>query len=359
MANERVRKVAFYLPQFHPVPENDEWWGRGFTDWLNVARARPLFRGHLQPNLPADLGFYDLRIPEVRESQAELARAAGVDAFCYYHYWFLGRRILNRPFDEVLASGSPDLPFCLCWANESWTRSWDGRSGQVLIEQRYGVTDDREHVAWLLEAFRDPRYLRLAGRPVFLVYRASLLPDPRRTTDLWREEARRAGLGELHLCRVESFPQEQLKPPSELGFDAAVEFQPDWRTFEQTHWRDLLLGLRAPGGWAGLRTGVRINDYGAVARRMMAKPLPAHRRHPGVAAGWDNTPRRRRGGVVLHHRQPEVYQRWLEHACERERATSGDGLVFLNAWNEWAEGNYLEPCQRFGRAFLEATRAAS
>src|SRR6185295_19133327 len=177
------RVLAFYLPQFHPIPENDRWWGPGFTEWTNVTRARPLFRGHYQPRLPADLGFYDLRLPEVREAQASLAREYGLDAFCYYHYWFNGRRLLNRPFDEVLESGRPDFPFCLCWANEHWTRKWDGRDDDTLMRQEHSLKDDRAHIEHLLRAFADPRYVKINGRPLFLVYRTELLPEPLRTAD--------------------------------------------------------------------------------------------------------------------------------------------------------------------------------
>src|SRR5438034_205774 len=194
-----VRPVAFYLPQFHPIPENDAWWGRGFTEWRNVVRARPLFRGHYQPHVPADLGFCDLRVPETREAQAALARDHGIYGFCYHHYWFNGRQLLSRPFQEVLESGRPDLPFCLCWANEPWTRAWDGNSGEVLVPQEYSDADDRNHIRWLLNAFADPRYIRVEGKPLFLVYQASRLPDLSRTTETWREEAIRAGVGDLYL----------------------------------------------------------------------------------------------------------------------------------------------------------------
>ncbi len=220
------RVLAFYLPQFHPIPENDEWWGAGFTEWRNVVRARPLFRGHHQPHLPGELGFYDLRVPEVRQAQADLARAFGVDGFVYYHYWFGGRRLLERPFQEVLERGEPDLPFALCWANENWTRAWDGGGDQVLVRQHHGEEEDLRHLRALAPALADSRYVRIDGRPLLLVYRATLLPDPKRTTDTWRAEAARLGLGELHLARVESFAPERGDPRS-LGFDSAVEFQPD------------------------------------------------------------------------------------------------------------------------------------
>lgn len=346
----RQRHIAFYLPQFHPIAENDSWWGPGFTEWTNVVRSEPRFRGHYQPHLPADLGFYDLRLPEARQAQADLAAAHGIDAFCYYHYWFGGKRLLERPFDEVLASGSPDLPFCLAWANENWTRSWDGLERSVLMEQDYGRHED-EHARWLARAFADERYLRVDGRPLFLVYRAGDLPDPRRTTRLWRDAARAAGVGELFLCRVESFPDER-DDPTRLGFDASVEFAPDW----------LLVGpTRAQAGAAQLSrllgrppTGARVHDYRHLARAMMAKPAPAWTRFPCVTPQWDNSPRRR-DPLVLHGSTPEAYSEWVTHACRSApRTPGGDSLVFVNAWNEWGEGAHLEPCLRWGRAYLEA-----
>lgn len=354
-----VRTLAIYLPQFHPVPENDAWWGRGFTEWTNVAKARPRFRGHTQPHLPSDLGFYDLRLAETRAAQAEMARAAGLSGFCYYHYWFAGRRILERPFDEVLASGEPDFPFCLCWANENWTRRWDGAEHEVLLQQDYSEDDDRAHLRHLAPAFADPRYVRVGGKPVFLVYRSSLLPEPRRTTDAWRDEAHRLGLGELHLVRVEAFDS---LPPAEHGFDAAAEFAPDWKRLglpqSSVLWHHRAnrvakhLGVRLPD-----YTGDRVYRYDALADAMEAKPDPGYTRYRCVMPGWDNSPRRASGATILRGSTPERYERWLGAAAATAR-TSGDDLLFINAWNEWAEGNHLEPDQRWGRAYLDATARA-
>jgi hypothetical protein len=337
------RLIAFYLPQFHPIPENDEWWGNGFTEWRNVAKARPLFHGHSQPHIPADLGFYDLRLPETRRAQADLAEEYDITAFCYYHYWFNGRRLLERPFDEVLKAGEPRLPFCLCWANENWTRKWDGVDQHVLIAQTYGDEDDRAHIRWLLGAFRDPRYHRIDGKPLFLVYRTIWMPDPLRTTAIWREEARQSGVGDLFLCRVESSVHEQ-NDPTKLGFDAAVEFQPEWDR----------LGLPVRR-----RKGSNVYDYAAVVDAALAKPPPPYRRFPCVTPGWDNSPRRDRGATIITGSTPEIYGAWLGEVLERTEA-SGDPerVIFVNAWNEWAEGNHLEPCRQWGRAYLEATRKA-
>ena len=353
------RLIAFYLPQYHPIPENDEWWGKGFTEWTNVAKARPIFKGHYQPQLPADLGFYDLRLPESRQAQAELAREYGIHGFCYYHYWFNGKMLLERPFNEVLASGKPDFPFCLCWANENWTKAWDGRSGENLLEQHYGESDDLAHIAWLATAFKDPRYIRVNGKPLFLVYRAGNIPDPLRTTNLWREEAKRLGVGELFLCQVESFPGERNVDPQSRGFDAGVDFQPDWselgRPLQRSFWWKMArhLGLAQPAYGEHL-----IFDYAGVASRMMARPAPPYLRFPGVTPAWDNSPRRKQDALILRDSSPERYRDWLRQAIREAKNLEPEGLVFINAWNEWAEGNHLEPDQKFGRTYLEATRKA-
>jgi lipopolysaccharide biosynthesis protein len=346
--------VAFYLPQYHPIPENDEWWGEGFTDWVNVRKARALFHGHEQPHVPGELGYYDLREPAVRERQAELASEHGIAAFCYYHYWFAGRRLLHEPLDAVLASGRPDFPFCLCWANENWTRAWDGMDDHVLMRQTYSREDDLAHIAWLAQVFRDQRYLRIDGRPLLLVYRSRSLPDPRATAELWREEARRLGVGELFLARVESFPDER-DDPAEIGFDAAVEFQPDWVNQPPP--------LRRGRGWDALRRlGLASNAfvsssvfrYRDLVETALAKPSSEYVRFPCVTPSWDNSARRAERAWITVGSSPERYERWLAESVRRARA-AGHGVVFVNAWNEWAEGNHIEPDERFGRGYLEVT----
>jgi len=342
LAKGEPRLVAFYLPQFHPTPENDAWWGKGFTEWTNVARARPLFSGHYQPRLPDELGFYDLRVAETRQAQADLAREHGIFGFCYYHYWFDGEMLLGRPFEEVLATGKPDFPFCLCWANENWTRSWDGLDRDILIEQRHSVEDDRSHLRHLARAFRDPRYIRVDGKPLFLIYRISKLPDPKRTADVFREEAHALGIGDLFLATVESL-RDDRPDPRHHGFDAAVEFQPDW------------LALPAPS--KRLQGETLIYDYARIAETMLAKKPSPYKRYPCVSPGWDNTARRKKNVLIVEGSTPELYGSWLREVVGRAR-TSGEEIVFINAWNEWGEGAHLEPCQKWGRAYLEATRAA-
>ena len=365
-ATEALRLLAFYLPQFHPIPENDRWWGQGFTEWTNVAKARPLFRSHHQPHLPADLGFYDLRVPEVRQAQADMARQYGISGFCYYHYWFHGRRLLNRPFDEVLTSGRPDFPFCLCWANENWTRSWDGEDREVLLAQHHSAEDDRAHIEYLLQAFQDMRYVRIDGRPLFLVYRTELLPDPARTAEIWRQGAHVAGIGDLYLARVESFGSDT--DPRAIGFDAAVEFAPDWRRlptpmFRRGRWDPLARvwqRLHRRGLVPKVYSNHLLYSYEALLGRMLDKPQRPYKRFRCVTPRWDNSARRETNAAIFYGSTPKLYERWLLAAIRNTLDTfEGDErIVFVNAWNEWAEGNHLEPDQLWGRSYLEATAEA-
>lgn len=354
-----MRTIAFYLPQFHPVAENDEWWGTGFTEWRNVTNARPLFPGHHQPHLPAELGFYDLRLSESREAQADLARNFGISGFVYYHYWFNGRRILERPFNEVLASGKPDFPFCLCWANENWSRAWDGGSRHLLLEQHYSEDDDRAHIESLIPALRDARYIRIDGRPLLLVYRTELLPDPKRTAAVWRGAARAAGVSDLYLVRVENFVAGV--DPTSIGFDAAVEFSPDNREVGQAVYSGLV--TRTLSRWGVLPRAFSdhtVLRYPTVAESRMRRAAPAYKQFRCVTPMWDNTARRKKGGRILVGSTPDRYRKWLEFSVRQTRARfKGDErIVFINAWNEWAEGCHLEPDLKNGRAYLEATRTA-
>lgn len=347
-----TKLIAFYLPQFHPIPENDEWWGKGFTEWTNVAKAKPWFRGHYQPHVPTDLGFYDLRLPEARQAQADLARQYGIHGFCYYHYWFHGRRLLERPFDEVLARGKPNFPFCLCWANENWTKRWDGAEQHILVKQTYSRQDDLDHIRWLLRAFDDRRYIRLEGKPLFLVYRAGDLPSALQTAETWRREARKAGIGDIFLCTVQSHSLTSRVDPALLGFDATVEFQPSMfhpRRFVRKVWDRLLRGVH----------NNHILEYSEIMERALQTPDPPYRRFRCVTPSWDNTARRKERVLILTGASPKKYGDWLRAVIRQSQPlATGERVVFVNAWNEWAEGNHLEPCQRWGRAYLEATREA-
>jgi hypothetical protein len=357
-----VRVIAFYLPQFHPIPENDEWWSKGFTEWTNVTKAKPLFRGHVQPHLPSELGFCDLRVPETRIAQADLAREYGIEGFCYWHYWFAGKRLIERPFQEVLASGAPDFPFCLAWANQSWTGIWHGEPGRKLVEQTYpGDADFEEHFNAVLPAFRDPRYIRVDGKPLFLVYDPQDLPDARKFTDLWRNLARRAGLEGLYLIGS----TDPKGNPGDKGFDAAIPDHP-LRCIEK---------IRSPFGRFTNKLCVSLT--GRTRRQLRSAIAPAPRVcryadyvkwslteepcrpdwHPVVLPNWDNTPRSGVRGVVLQGSTPELFGLHLREGISRAVQDDPERrIVFVKSWNEWAEGNYMEPDTEFGSAYLRVLR---
>ncbi|HOW76724.1 MAG TPA: glycoside hydrolase family 99-like domain-containing protein [Candidatus Competibacteraceae bacterium] len=347
-ARDPVRLIAFYLPQYHPIPENDHWWGKGFTEWTNVTRAVPNFAGHYQPRLPADLGFYDLRVSEIRDEQAALARRYGVYGFCYYYYWFAGKRLLNRPLDEVVQSGHPDFPFCVCWANENWSRRWDGLDAEILIAQEHSDEDDLNFIQSLEPALRDRRYIRVNDRPLLLVYRISLLPDPARTADLWRRYCRESGLGELYLAAVQSFGV--TDDPRDFGFDAAVEFPP----------HAMAILAEQPAEMLNPDFQGMFFDYPATADFFMNRPPMPYPFFRTAMPSWDNTARRQNASNIFLNAEPEYYERWLKRLVEETRwfRDGDERLLFVNAWNEWAEGTHLEPDRKYGLRYLEATRNA-
>jgi len=333
------RLIALHLPQYYPIPENDANWGPGFTEWTHVTAARRLYPGHWQPQLPADLGFYDLRLAEVRQAQADLAKAYGIEGFCFWHYWFAGHRVLERPVQEIVRSGKPDLPFCLGWANATWTGVWYGAPDRVLIEQTYpGEDDHRAHFDAVLPKLLDPRYIRVDGCPMFLVFLPGEIPEVASFCALWRDLAVRAGLPGLHLVAFGG----KTFLPKEHGFDASVLHGPKPRP--RRRFLHKLFGLPAIGTY----------------RRFVERGIPeaaAPQNYPIAIANWDNTPRAGRRGVVLHGATPELFRIHLRQAIERvaERPPEHQ-IVFLKSWNEWAEGNYLEPSARFGHGFLEIVR---
>ena len=349
----RPRVIAHHLPQFHPTPQNDAWWGRGFTEWSNVTKAKPLFRGHVQPRLPTELGFYDLRLPEARAAQAALASEHGIGGFMYYHYWFSGTRILERPVQEILESGEPDFPFCLCWANESWSRAWDGREKEVLIKQDYSEADIRNHCAWLADVFADPRHIRVGARPVFVIYRYLHMPRELDVVGRMREAFARRGSPDPYLIAANVFSSPY--DFREAGFDNVLDFQPSFgrlRGVDDPRPRTigrLLRNLRL----GKLDAHLRLYDYEEACLAM--EPQLPFETIPCVPVGWDNSPRRRSRGAVFVNHTPAAFARVLtRRLAQWARSNPATDLFFVNAWNEWAEGNYLEPDLEFGRGFLEA-----
>ena len=348
---DRVRVLAFYLPQFHPTPENDLWWGAGFTEWANVVRAQPSYVGHYQPHLPADLGYYDLRSPDSLRRQAELALRYGIEGFCVYYYNFGDRQMLSAPLEVVRAN--PDIPFrwCLCWAYENWTRRWDGGDDEILLEQNYDAATLDQIIGSAVAQAADPRYLRVDARPLFLVYRPLQLPDARGFAERCRSGFARAGFAGVHLVYVESMEAvDHGLRPADIGFDACVEFPPHGRAVPA---RDAVDIIKA--GWTGYRY-----DYGETVTAFVARDSVPYPRYPAVFPCWDNTPRQRLRGTSFDGASPEVFRCYVEEKIEEIRQFHmGDArLLFVNAWNEWAEGTHLEPDSGFGHRWLEALRDA-
>ncbi|PPD05231.1 MAG: lipopolysaccharide biosynthesis protein [Methylobacter sp.] len=353
----KARLVAFYLPQFHPIPENDAWWGKGFTEWTNTAKAKPLFSGHYQPHVPADLGFYDLRVPESRAAQAEMAKTYGIEAFCYYHYWFGGKRLLERPFNEVLESGQPDFPFCLCWANQTWTGIWHGEPNRILIEQTYpGMEDHQRHFDYLLPAFLDPRHLRVDGKPIFVVYSPDELPNAKEVTDFWRDQAVKAGLPGLFLMAVHNSAD---WVPQDQGFDAVILSRLPPRRFYMNQWitwkKQPLTKLKY---WlADLRKLPTIHKYQYVIDNLISEQNSSSETYPCVIPNWDNTPRSGPNGLVLSGSTPERFRAFLKKALTKVQTLPAEHrFVFIKSWNEWAEGNHLEPDLKYGHRYLDVIR---
>jgi len=376
----KARVIAYYLPQFHPIPENDKAWGPGFTEWTNVAQAKPLFRGHYQPRIPADLGFYDLRLPEVREQQAVLAKESGIEGFCYWHYWFgNGKMLLQRPFEEVLHTGRPDFPFCLAWANHDWTtETWQSKGGtQMIAQQEYpGEADDISHFNYCLPAFQDHRYIRIDGKPLFAIYDPYHFPHISHFISLWRRLAAENGIGDIFfvaLCkptstihRREDGTIERVMPNLKssakvyndllaLGFDA---LNPDGRplaemTYQGKYMRLFLTTLQKYCPWL---PPLRYN-YAKVMPHYYANEDSWENIFPTIMPQWDRSPRSGAKDGIYIKATPENFQKHIEHALQIiQEKTKEHQILFLRSWNEWAEGNYVEPDLKFGHGFLEALK---
>jgi glycosyltransferase involved in cell wall biosynthesis len=357
-----VKKLAFYLPQFHPIPENDEWWGEGFTEWSNVSRAKPFFPGHWQPRRPGPMGFYDLRVPATMNKQFELARRYGIDGFCFYYYWFNGKKLLEKPLEMLMSGETDPFPFCICWVNETWTRSWDGMSGEVLIKANQSLEGTKAFIRDLEPVLKNENYIRVDGRPLLLIYCAQKLENPEETVQDWREFARSTGIGELHICAVQSFG---FDDPTPWGFDAAVEFPPHCVPHKHegiTYCRDLSQDERQQLGVDPSFTG-EIRDYQFYAKCGSTRPKEPYLLYKGCMLAWDNTARKMESAHVYANFSVQSYQNWLASCidyCFRDNINPySESFVFINAWNEWAEGCALEPDHHFGYALLNATRAAS
>lgn len=362
--------VTFYLPQYHPIHENDQWWGKGFTDWRNVVKGRPRFKGHYQPQLPSDLGFYDLRLEHTRIDQASLAKSYGIDAFCYYHYWFNGKMLLETPFNDVLSSGKPDHEFCLCWANENWTRRWDGLDHEVLIQQNYDDYDPVEHMDWLAKAFSDERYIKIANKPLFIIYNVSGIPDIDQKIKIWRKLTKERGFDGLYLCSVNSIHNLSKNEAGETGdFDAFVDFIPNndihqyRKPLSLPRYYFSSLVNKAINAF-GLGNKIRklpltyVCDYKKIAAHEINRPVKEKVTFPCVIPNWDNSARKR-NSTVIQNDDPAEYEKWLYAALSKAATYPEDEqFVFVNAWNEWAEGCHLEPDLKNGRGFLEATLRA-
>lgn len=342
-----VRMIAYYLPQFHPIPENDEWWGKGFTEWTNVTKALPRFAGHFQPQLPGGLGFYDLRLTETLRQQASLARRHGISGFCFHYYWFSGRRLLEKPLELLLSDPDIDMPFCVNWANESWTRTWDSSEQHVLMAQRYSAEYDIAFAAALEPAMRDHRYIRINGRPLLMIYRPGLLPDATATVTRWRQYFISRGVGDPFMVMPQAFGNDD---PRVFGMDAAAGFPP-----HKFGWD--LPPITASLPLLDRRFRGSVVSYESMARAAMAARSEDYRLFPGVCPSWDNEARRPARGLTFSGSSPRLYGTWLEHAGRMalQAPDYDERIVFINAWNEWAEGAHLEPDLHHGYAYLRET----
>lgn len=378
----KARVIAYYLPQYHPIPENDAWWGKGFTEWTNVAKAKPLFKGHYQPRIPADLGFYDLRLPEVREQQAQLAREAGVEGFCYWHYWFShDKQLLERPFNEVLQSGKPDFPFCLGWANHSWTnKSWEAGTRKVkeqtLMQMVYTKEEYVMHFNDVLPSFKDKRYITVDGKPLFVVFRPLDIPNPKEFIDLWQELAKQNGLKGIYFVGIQHSMLEQDKTLKNVILknaedNAAKLFQSVIDAgFDAVNSRGYnRADYHCRGFWDFLWRGVAIRlfkhfpvskcDQKKINKYIYTKEDKWENVFPTLMPNWDRSARSGKKARIYTDSTPEVFKGQLNQVIDNLKDKEDEHKVaFLMSWNEWAEGNYVEPDMRYGHGFLDAIRDA-
>jgi hypothetical protein len=347
--NAPVKLIAYYLPQFHPIPENDEWWGKGFTEWANVSKASPQFLGHYQPRLPGELGFYDLRIPAVQHRQIELAQKYGIHGFCFYYYWFDGKRLLEYPLEQFINDPTINFPFCLCWANENWTRRWDGQENELLMDQKHSPEGDIRFIKDIAPILAHKNYIRINGRPVLIVYRANVLPDPEGTAKRWKEYCKSISVDEPYLIAAQTF---FFEDPTKIGFDAAVQFPPHSKSQIDISDKLQILNPNYKGNVVDYKDAWP--KFGDFSKKTIYKLFHT------VFPSWDNESRKPEQGYTFANSTPNEYQAWLETAIKAtlDNTNMDERIVFINAWNEWAEGAYLEPDRKFGYAYLQATMEA-
>lgn len=349
-AVRRAKLLTYYLPQFHPIPENDRWWGKGFTEWSYIGRGTPRFAGHYQPRAPRDLGYYSLDAVEPIRRQVDMARAASVFGFVFYFYWFNGKRLLEKPVEIFLADRTIDMPFCLMWANENWTRRWDGSENELLISQDYGADNDRALISEFARHFRDHRYIRIKGRPLLMIYRASLIPNAPEAIARWRELFHALYREDPIFVMGQTFTDTD---PASCGCDGAIEFPPHKVTRNITPINAELEFLDHEfNGW--------VYRYDEIVAQSLAEPPPDYPLIKTAVPSWDNDSRRQGSGVIFTGSTPAKYGAWLSQLVDRARRNPffGEPFVCVNAWNEWCEGAYLEPDQHFGAAYLNATGRA-
>ena len=341
-----IRTIAFYLPQYHPIPENDEAWGKGFTEWTNVTKALPQFKGHYQPRFPDELGYYDLRLSSIQKRQMELAKNYGISGFCYHYYWFNGKKVMDQPLQQILDDPELDFPFCVNWANENWTKRWDGLDNEIILKQQHSAADDLAFITSLKPVLTDPRYIKVDGKPLLMIYRPQNFPNPKRTVEILREYARSNGIGELFLILTHSF---ENIDPTIMGFDAATEFAPNNFKLTQINNKLQYFNDKNSGNAYDYLDAVKYSF------EQMDYEYPCFR---SICPSWDNEARKPGNGNALHNASPTAYKSWLEYLCyfTQSHRTTDQRLIFVNAWNEWAEAAYLEPDRKYGYAYLDATR---
>lgn len=341
-----IKVIAFYLPQFHSFPENDKWWGKGFTEWTNVKKGIPNFKGHYQPHVPIGYGYYDLTNAEVLRQQVLLAKNYGIHGFNFYYYWFNGKILMKKPFEIILENKDIKLNYCITWANENWTRSWDGGNNEILIEQNHSDQDSIDFIRELFKYFEDSRYIRISDKPVLIIYRANIIPEIKKTIEIWRNSAKEYGFKGLYLVCCQTFG---LKSPIEFGFDAAMEFPPHTSISKEISNLEIL-----NKSFSG-----KIFDYNEVVDNSISEKKPDFKVFKTPMLSWDNTARRQNKSSIFHNFTLIKYKQWLDFVCSQifydKKFEFDEKIVFINAWNEWAEGTHLEPDSKYGYGYLKST----